>query len=327
MTRLTVAMPVYNAMPYLPSAIKSILEQTYSDFRFIIINDGSTDASAEYLDSITDKRITLIHQDNRGTGNTANRSFDLCDTEFYARMDADDISLPERFKTQLSFMVENRDIVMLGTQFAFIAGQRILPAPATPTTHDDIIKLLLKKKPVLCNSSIIVRMDAVRKTDGYRVNGVCEDFDFFLRMSEIGRLANLDQVFLHYRMHMGSAVATKQDEMCWGIAYAIECSECRRNGKPEPKLDDFKRSWPARGILQKTVDRIDQWSVIQYRKALMDIGNARTLRGVIRLSSAAACRPGTSMRHIITRMLRKRESVVMKKVGTYKDAIDKGQEI
>lgn len=305
MTRLTVAMPVYNAMPYVPKAVESILGQTYADFRFIIINDGSTDTSAEYLNSIKDQRITLIHQDNSGTGAAANRTFELCETEFYARMDADDVSLPERLKEQLSFMEEHKDIVMLGTQVAFIVGQRIFPAPGTPTTHEDIIKLLLKRKPVLCNSSIIVRMDAVRKIDGYRVSGVCEDFDFFLRMSEVGKLANLGQVLQYYRMHMDSAVATKHDEFCWGIAYAVECSKCRRNGKPEPKLDDFKRSWLDRGLLQRAGDSIDRWSGIQYRKALLDISEARAVRGVVKMACAAACRPNTTIRHAFTRMKKK----------------------
>ena len=83
MTRLTVGMPVYNAMPYLPEAVESILGQTLRDFRFLIVNDGSTDSSKEYLDSIDDPRVTVIHQENRGLGATLNRTLELCETEYW----------------------------------------------------------------------------------------------------------------------------------------------------------------------------------------------------------------------------------------------------
>ncbi len=305
MTRVTIALPVYNGMPYLTKAVESILGQTYSDFRFVIINDGSTDTSAKYLDSIKDRRVTVIHQENKGQGAAANRTFELCETEFYARIDADDVSLPERLKEQLTFMEEHKDIVLLGTQVAFIVGQRIFPASGTPTEHNEIIKLLLRGKPVICQSAIMLRTDAVRKIGGYRLEGAGEDFDFFLRMSEVGRVANLNQVLHYYRMHLGSVVATKHNENRRGIAYAIECSRCRRNGKPEPTLDDFKRSWLDRGLLQRAGDAIDRWSGIQYRKALLDFSEARAVRGVIKLACAAACRPGTTMRHVFTRVLRK----------------------
>ena len=97
-------MPVHNAMPYLKEAVQSILAQTFPSFKFLIINDGSTDGSAAFLESLRDSRIQLIHQPNRGLGFTLNKGLEYCKTEFIARMDADDVSLPNRLAEQLTFL-------------------------------------------------------------------------------------------------------------------------------------------------------------------------------------------------------------------------------
>ena len=127
MTRLTVALPVYNGMPYLVPAVESILSQTLQDFRFLIIDDGSIDGSADYLDSLDDPRVTVIHQENRGLGATLNRAIELCDTEYLARMDADDVSHPDRLERQLLHMESHPDIGLLGSQIEFVVGERRFP--------------------------------------------------------------------------------------------------------------------------------------------------------------------------------------------------------
>ena len=93
MTQVTVGLNVYNAMPYLPEAVDSLLNQTLQDFQLIIVNDGSTDGSSDYLESLTDPRIQLIHQENGGCNVASNVVIKLCNTPYLARMDADDIAL------------------------------------------------------------------------------------------------------------------------------------------------------------------------------------------------------------------------------------------
>ncbi len=299
MAIVTVALPVYNAMPYLPEAVESILHQTFSDFNFIIINDGSTDGSPEYLDSIKDSRVTVIHQKNRGLGATLNRSLDLCDTEYYARMDADDVSLSGRLETQYRFLETRKDVVVLGTQIAFIIGEKLFRAPLIPVCHRHIEKLLIRGKPSLCHSSIMIRTNIAKEIGGYRIKGAGEDFDFFLRMGEAGKLANLSQVLHRYRMHLGSIVTTRYYENRFGIDYAIECARRRRKGSPEPTLDAFQKCWENRGIFCKMGETINAWSGIQYRKGLLDFGNERKFHGTLRVASAAACRPFSAIRHVI----------------------------
>jgi len=151
----------------------------------------------------------VIQQENHGIGTTLNRLLELCKTEYFARMDADDISLPQRLITQLNFLEKKREVVLLGTQIAFLAGSETCKAPRTPLSHRSIDKVLMKGKIGLCHSSLMLRTDEAKRIGGYRIRGAGEDFDFFIRMGEVGRVANLGEVLHLYRMHLDSIVATK----------------------------------------------------------------------------------------------------------------------
>src|ERR1700740_1969587 len=104
MADVAVLMTVYNGMPYLPRAVESVLEQTFRDFRFVIVNDGSIDGTVQYLAGITDPRVLVLHQAKRGTGAAANHGLKHCNADFVARMDADDVALSGRLEAQLDFL-------------------------------------------------------------------------------------------------------------------------------------------------------------------------------------------------------------------------------
>src|SRR5213082_3006291 len=114
---VSVLMPVYNAQRYLPAAVESILGQTFRDFEFIIIDDGSTDRSGEILRKFAaeDPRIKLISRPNTGYVVALNEALSCASGEFVARMDADDISLPTRFERQVAYLREHTDCVLVGT--------------------------------------------------------------------------------------------------------------------------------------------------------------------------------------------------------------------
>jgi len=102
--RVSVLMTCYNTRPYLPEAIGSVLDQTFTDFEFIIVNDGSTDDSAEYLDQLDDPRIIVIHQENQGLGTPINEHLKKCRGEYIVRADSDDYCYPDRIEKQLALM-------------------------------------------------------------------------------------------------------------------------------------------------------------------------------------------------------------------------------
>ena len=114
---VSVVMSVYNSEKYLPEAIESILNQTYTNFEFIIINDGSTDNSLRIIKEYAnkDKRIIVISRENKGLIFSLNEGIEVSKGKYIIRMDADDISLPNRLKIQLDFMEKNKDIAICGT--------------------------------------------------------------------------------------------------------------------------------------------------------------------------------------------------------------------
>ncbi|MBI5641485.1 MAG: glycosyltransferase [Nitrospirae bacterium] len=288
--KLTVLLPVYNGLLYLPQAVNSILNQTMPDFKFLIIDDGSTDGTAEYLDRLQDPRLLIVHQANIGLGATLNRGLDMCNTEFIARMDADDISFPNRFQQQLSYMVDHPNVVMVGTQVDFIVNTKIFPGPRTPVKHSEIQRLLNRGKAAICHPSIMVRTTAIKEIGGYRIRGAGEETDLFLRMCEVGEVVNLNEVLHLMRLHRLSTCYVSWSEVKLGYAYAIHCAKCRSNNMKEPSFEGYRISWSEQDLLGKISNRIDGWSAREYRDALIDIADGKKLRGYIKLGCAAIFR-------------------------------------
>ena len=117
---LSVVMSVYNAELFLNEAIQSILDQTYQNFEFIIVNDGSTDNSLKIITSFNDNRIIVIDQENQGLSKSLNTGVSISNGKYIARMDADDISLPNRFELQLDFFNNYKNHVLLGSNIYFV---------------------------------------------------------------------------------------------------------------------------------------------------------------------------------------------------------------
>ena len=267
---ITVILPVYNGMPFLEAAVDSVLAQTMKHFRLLIIDDGSTDASADYLDSLGDPRVTVIHQKNRGLGDTLNRGIELCETKYLARMDADDIMAPERLEMQLDYMETHPDVSLLGTQIAFICKGQAVSHASTALDHEHIVESLMKgSAAVISHATIMCRSADAKRMGGYRVEGAGEELDFFLRMSEMGRVANLPDVLYHVRLHDSSLVMTRWAEIRRGYAYATHCAEQRRVQQPEPDMKAFCTQWAKRGAFGSLGDAINAWGVAHYRKGIM----------------------------------------------------------
>lgn len=183
--------------------MESILRQTYSDFTFIIINDGSTDGSEQYLHSLKDPRIILIDQVNQGQGAARNAALRKCRTQYVALMDQDNISLPDRFRCQIEYLNVHPEVVMVGTQFDFLIDNVLQKALRSPLSHDDIEARLLQGRAGVCNPSLMFHLLAANTCGGYPDGLLGEDITLCLQMCEHGRVANLDQVLFQYRMHTG----------------------------------------------------------------------------------------------------------------------------
>lgn len=237
-SRLSVIMPVYNSRSVVGAAIDSILSQTFGDFVFYVVDDGSTDGSGDLIaeKAVRDSRISLIRQDNRGIVASLNRMLALVDTAFVARMDADDIAMPDRFARQLERMGADQRLGALGTQFEEIdeAGRRLSSGSAMPV-GTALVHAELEQRQPIANPTAMFRTQALRDAGLYRAAfRYCEDYDLFLRLSEIAQIDNLPDVLLLYRRSPGQMSVLNHGVQTRQAAYARLAHRERRAGRPDP---------------------------------------------------------------------------------------------
>ncbi len=211
---VSVLLTVYNEKPYLRRAVQSILDQTFEDFEFIIINDGSTDGSKDLLDRFAhcDERIRCVHQENKGLIASLNRGLNMAHGKYIARMDADDIAHPERLQAQVRFLDTNPDIGVLGTQVEWINDSGKADGEWNFPTDPDQVAWRLLFGTCLCHPSVMMRASLVQDLGGYTAWATHgEDYELWTRALLKSRLANLPETLLKYRRH-GKTVSEQNRE-------------------------------------------------------------------------------------------------------------------
>ncbi|WKV13426.1 glycosyltransferase family 2 protein [Marivirga harenae] len=212
---VSVLMPVYNSERYLEDAIESILNQTLFDFEFLIFDDGSTDKSKEIIQkyAISDKRIKpYFSKENRGYVVHLNKGIELARGEYIARMDSDDISMPDRLQVQLDYLNKNSGIIICGTESISIdENGRSLGWPKRLTEPSDLFFISFFINP-LAHPTVMYSKEAIIKLGGYNPKKLpSEDYDLWTRAILVGKLGNIDQPLLKYRQHNQSITARKRE--------------------------------------------------------------------------------------------------------------------
>ena len=225
--RVAVILPVYNAEKYIADAIRSVLGQTFTDLHLIVIDDGSTDRSGAIIDGFSDPRLRLIRlAANRGLVTALNTGIAQSASEFIARMDADDVSLPRRFDRQVAFLDSHPDVMMCGTwtrQFGFETGVR------RPPVEPPHVRARLFFGFAISHPSIMMRRAFLDHHD-LRYREECrhvEDYDLFLRAAAIGDLANLPEVLLQTHRH-GDQVSVVHVQKQRRIETRLKAEQLRR---------------------------------------------------------------------------------------------------
>ncbi|HET6251733.1 MAG TPA: glycosyltransferase [Tepidisphaeraceae bacterium] len=213
---VSVIMPLYNTERHLPAALDSVLGQTFTDFEIIAVDDGSKDGTLAILRDYEerDSRLRVVSRPNTGIVGALNDGLALARGEFIARMDGDDLCLPERFARQIDHLRNNPQCVLVGSQVLLIDpdGAPICPHTQTRFSHEEIDHDHLNRGWPVIHPSVMMRRQAVEKVGGYREEYKwLEDHDLFLRLAEIGCLANLPEVLLKYRLHFQSVCHTRVD--------------------------------------------------------------------------------------------------------------------
>jgi glycosyltransferase involved in cell wall biosynthesis len=210
---VTVLMPVYNAQRFLKRAIESVLEQTFTDFEFLIINDGSTDNSVAIIHSFKDDRIRLVHNTkNLGLVATLNKGVELVSSKYIARMDADDICLPDRLQKQVNYMERHPIVDVLAALIVHINADE----EETGYWDDDKMNLSpqeiftsMARTASIAHPTVLMKSTIAKE---YKYNGTQkegEDWDLWMRLLSDGKkIEKIPEVLLKYRMHAASFTAT-----------------------------------------------------------------------------------------------------------------------
>jgi len=212
MPKVTALMSVYNGEKYLREAVESILNQTFEDFEFIIINDGSSDSSRDKILSYKDSRIRFIENEkNLGLTKSLNRGLRIAKGKYIARIDVDDISMPGRFEKQVSFLDEHKEIALVGSWIQIINPQSgevfVLKYDCDPV----IIKWTLLFKNPIAHSSAFFRKEIIEEMGYYKEKyKYAQDFDLWFRISRRYKIANIAEVLVKYRIHDESVTKAQQ---------------------------------------------------------------------------------------------------------------------
>jgi len=290
--QITILLPVCDGMPYLKEAIDSILTQTYRDILLFIINDGSKDGTEEYINKIVDPRVLICNRKKEGLGASLNFGLRICETNFLARMDSDDISFSNRLEKQINYLHEHKEIGLVGTQIAYMmAPGRKGFSPPLLCDHIEIRRLLLRGHHSICHPTIMCRTSLLKEIGGYRINNIGEDLDMFLRFSEISKVANMREIFYLYRISKNSVNAKKQDEIKQNYAYAIHCAKQRLARRREPSIPEFIKIYKKRGYLLKILDRLDIRAIRYYRMGLADVLENKIMAGYAKFALAIFSSP------------------------------------
>jgi glycosyltransferase involved in cell wall biosynthesis len=200
---VTVLMPVYNAGPYVREAIDSVLSQTYRDFEFLIINDGSKDNSLEIIQSFNDSRIRVIDQPNKGLITTLNEGMAIAKGDIIARMDADDVCLPERLEHQMDFLHKHTEYVLVGSEASVMdkEGNYLYELEPVGFTHEEIAVNINNKCPFI-HPAVTFYKDAVLKVGGYPKDALTfEDHLLWKELLSTGKVCNLREVLIKVRFN------------------------------------------------------------------------------------------------------------------------------
>jgi glycosyltransferase involved in cell wall biosynthesis len=314
MAKLTITLPVYNGMPYLEEAVESVFRQTYEDFQFLIVDDGSSDGSTEYLRSLKDSRLRVIVRENRGLGNTLNQLFAESGTEYVARMDADDVSDPARIECVMEFLKSNSDVVMVGSDQAFLVGSKTLRAAPRPTDHEAIRRRLMMKRPGVLHPTIVVRREAWARVGGYRLSRAGEDLDFCLRLCDAGRVTNIPEVLYYYRLHARSLSRLHRSEINFGYDYGVACALARERGQCEPDIATYRQRWETRPVRARMAASFGDLGQRFYRLGLFHRLEGRRFLAAAFMLGAASAQPHTAADHVLksaSRLFRQKHSKIL----------------
>lgn len=253
--KVTFLIPAYNALPHVRHTVASMLSQSHKDFRVLVVDDGSTDGTGEYLDSIRDSRFRIVHQENAGYVNALNTGAAMIETDYIARLDADDLAMPDRLEKQVDFLDRNPQVAVVGSRIGYIfLENRRFSIPLGLSRLSPGFSPPMRKCPfwnpiqdgqTIAHPSATLRRAAFVSVGGYRVIPPAEDIDLWIRLHEAGYLlACLPDVLCLYRIVPTSESGRSYARQLQITKYARDCHHLRSSGFAVPTFEDYASENP-----------------------------------------------------------------------------------
>ncbi len=287
---LTVLMTVRNGMPFLKEAVQSILNQTYDDFVFLIIDNASDDGTGDYLNSLNDSRIKTLFYEEIGIVESLNFGTAKIDTKYTAVMDADDISHPKRLERELSFLERMPNIGLVGTSVEYFLntdGRKW--KVKLPAENSSIVQALLKNKYVISHPTVMFRTDLMKKIGGYQKSAYpVPDLDMFLRMHRVTEFANLSDIFCRYRVHNKSYTS----ENLIGIAV-----------NSRKLVKEFIGGKKQKPYVTRLGDYLSYLSLLFYKKGLYKYLDNSKIIWLLFISVSGFMNPSKAFFHLLKKMI------------------------
>jgi len=307
--RVSVVMPIYNGAEFLALSIDSVLAQTIADFELILVDDGSTDGTARIIGTYAarDARIVSVAKPNSGIADTLNRGLAVARGEWIARLDSDDLMMPQRLERQLAFMVANPDAIAAGSYYEIIdpAGASHGTRLPLPRTRDELAGFLAAREPLsFLHPSMIFRRQTALDLHGYdKQTEPAEDVDLFARMLATGAPILIQpEVLLRYRVHSNAVSAKNATRQFMTVAWTYHNFYAAREGRPTLSYQAFlehQRHRPWTGRLALRTRLLSDGLYRRYAAAL--VGGHKPAAYAY-LAAASALRPTKAIRRVLRRL-------------------------
>jgi glycosyltransferase involved in cell wall biosynthesis len=233
--RVSAVVPVYNGAAFLERALRSLLTQTLADIEVIVVDDGSTDETPAIIAGLAarDRRVRPLRQEHAGEAAAANRATAEARADLIARLDADDMAVPDRLERQVAWLEANPSVAAVGGWLVSIdRHDRKLRLHTYPAGS---VREIMSRGPAIAHPTAVMRKSVLAAIGGYRYQfNVAEDYDMWLRMAEKADIANLPEVLAYYRLHPGQTTARFRGRQARLAELARVLAGCRKQGRPDP---------------------------------------------------------------------------------------------
>jgi glycosyltransferase involved in cell wall biosynthesis len=304
--KISVLMPVYNGAAFVKESIESVLAQSFTDFELVVVDDGSIDATPTILAEMAarDARMRVVTKANSGISETLNVGLEATRAPWIARLDADDLMLPQRLERQWDFVTTQPDIVAAGSYFTVI-DRDSMPRDThfpLPRTREELAERLAQRETLtFTHPTMIYLRDVVRCLGGYRKEfEPCEDADLFARMlAEGGTILIQPEVLTWYRVHPGSISSRKMTEQFTTLRYIYHNFYAVRDGGTAISREAFEELRARRSVREKLAERLMLTSEYFYRAYTAAKVEGRTVKALACLGFACLFRPQKAVRRFL----------------------------